>query len=248
MPNERLRAALLEHGITPATIGGELGVDHKTVERWLAGRLPYRKYRYALAARLGLDEVYLWPDGLPNEVVGAASEAEVLAVYPHRWQAPADAWRRLFTAAEREIGILVYAGMFLAEDAGAKKILADKARAGVRVRVLLGDPGSPQVADRGADEGMDDAMAAKIRNALVLYRRLRGVGSAEFRFHQTILYNSIYRGDDQMVVSAHRFGTSAHATPVLKLRHAAPGGLFDGYAESFEDVWRLSWPARREFG
>ena len=157
MPNERLRAALLEHGITPAVIGGELGVDHKTVERWLAGRLPYRKYRYALAARLGLDEVYLWPDALPREVVGAASEAEILAVYPHRWQAPADAWRRLFTAAEREIGILVYAGMFLAEDAGAKKILADKARAGVRVRVLLGDPGSPQVAERGADEGIDEA-------------------------------------------------------------------------------------------
>src|SRR6266571_752073 len=130
MPNERLRAALLEHAITPATIGWELVFHHKTVERWIAGRLPYRKYRYALAARLGLDEVYLWPDALPNEVVGAASEAEILAVYPHRWQAPPDAWRQLFTAAEREIGVLVYAGMFLAEDAGAKKILADKATAG----------------------------------------------------------------------------------------------------------------------
>ena len=31
-----------------------------TVERWIGGRLPYRKYRYALAARLGVDEVYLW--------------------------------------------------------------------------------------------------------------------------------------------------------------------------------------------
>ena len=118
MPNERLRAALLEHGITPAVIGGELGVDHKTVERWIAGRLPYRKHRYALAARLGLDEAYLWPDALPREVVGAASEAELLAVYPHRWEAPREVWRQLFTAAEREIGILVYSGLFLAEDAG----------------------------------------------------------------------------------------------------------------------------------
>ena len=156
MPNERLRAALLERGITPAVVGGELGVDHKTVERWIAGRLPYRKYRYALAARLGLDEVYLWPDGLPNEVVGAASEAEILAVYPHRWQAPPDAWRQLFTAAEREIGILVYAGCSSPRTPGAKKILADKATAGVRVRMLLGDPDSPQVAERGADEGIDD--------------------------------------------------------------------------------------------
>jgi hypothetical protein len=31
MPNERLRAALLEHGVTPALLGEEIGVDHKTV-------------------------------------------------------------------------------------------------------------------------------------------------------------------------------------------------------------------------
>ncbi len=49
MPNERLRAALLERGITPAAIGGELGVDQKTVERWINGRTPYRRHRYALA-------------------------------------------------------------------------------------------------------------------------------------------------------------------------------------------------------
>jgi hypothetical protein len=40
-----------------------------------------------------------------------------------------------------------------------------RARAGVRVRMLLGDPDSEPVAERGVDEGVDDAMAAKIRNA-----------------------------------------------------------------------------------
>ena len=163
MPNERLRAALLERGITPAELSGELGVDHKTVERWIGGRLPYRKHRYAVAARLGVDEAYLWPDALSREQVTAASESEVLAVYPHRSDVPREAWERLFSAAEREIGVLVYAGLFLAEDPAVQRILADKARAGVRVRMLLGDPDSPQVADRGADEGVDDAMAAKIQ-------------------------------------------------------------------------------------
>ena len=175
MPNERLRAALLEHGITPAAIGSELGVDQKTVERWIAGRLPYRRHRYALATRLGVDETYLWPDALSRDVVGAASEAEILAVYPHRWEAPRDAWHKLFSAAEQEIAILVYAGLFLAEDAGVQKLLADKARAGVRIRVLLGDPDSPQVAERGADEGIDEAVAAKIRNVIILYRPLRDI-------------------------------------------------------------------------
>src|ERR1035441_2190288 len=209
MPNERLRAALLQRGITPALLGEELGVDHKTVERWIAGRIPYRKFRFAVAARLKVDEAYLWPGALSKEQVAAASESEVLAVYPHRSQVPRDTWSQLFDEAEREIGVLVYSGLFLAEDTVTQKIVAGKARAGVRVRILLGDPDSAQVAERGSDEGVDDAMAAKIRNALVLYRGLRGAEGAEFRFHRTILYNSIYRADDQLLVNTHVYGVPA---------------------------------------
>ena len=246
MPNERLRAALLERGLTPVVLGDELGVDHKTVERWIGGRVPYRKYRYAVASRLGVDEVYLWPDALAREVVGAASESEILAVHPHRSEVPRDTWERLFGAAEREIGVLVYAGLFLAEDAGLQKILADKARAGVRVRVLLGDPGSAQVADRGADEGVDEAMAAKIRNALVLSRRLRDTDGAEFRFHQTILYNSIYRADDQLLVNTHIYGVTAALAPVWHLRKVAGGEIAATYLESFERVWETAVPVPGE--
>jgi len=45
-----------------------------------------------------------------------------------------------------------------------------------------------------------------------------------------------------MIVNAHRYGINAYATPVLHLRRAAEGGLFDGYADSFEQVRRLSRP------
>ena len=62
--------------------------------------------------------------------------------------------------------MLVYSGLFLSEDAGIQKIFKEKANAGVRVRILLGDPASQVVADRGEDEGVGDAQAAKIRNAL----------------------------------------------------------------------------------
>src|ERR1700733_16314665 len=135
MPNERLRAALLQRGFTPAALGDELGVDHKTVERWLSGRVPYRRHRYAVASRLQLDEGYLWPGALSREQVAAASDSEILAIYAHRSDVPRDAWERLFASAERDIGVLVYAGLFLAEDAAAKKVLAERARAGVRIRM-----------------------------------------------------------------------------------------------------------------
>jgi transcriptional regulator with XRE-family HTH domain len=242
MPNERLRAALLERGLTPAALGEELGVDHKTVERWISGRVPYRRHRYALASRLGVDEVYLWPGALSREMVGDASESEVVAVYPHRSEVPRDTWARLFSAAECEIGVLVYSGLFLAEDVGLQRILADRAGVGVRVRVLLGDPASAQVADRGADEGVDDVMAAKIRNALVLFRALRGAEGAEFRFHQTILYNSIYRGDDQLLVNTHIYGVTAASAPVWHLRKVAGGEIAATYLESFERVWDTAVP------
>ena len=242
MPNERLRAALLKHGITPATAGSELGVDEKTVQRWISGRLPYRRHRYALAALLGLDEAYLWPDALSPETVGAASEAEILAVYPHRWEAPRDAWSKLFAAAEQEIAILVYAGLFLAEDAGVQKLLADRARTGVRIRVLLGDPDSPQVAERGADEGIDEAVAAKIRNVLILYRPLRDIEGTEFRLHSTILYNSIYRADDQLLVNTHVQGMPAANAPLWHLRKIAGGQFAAVYLDSFERVWEAAVP------
>jgi transcriptional regulator with XRE-family HTH domain len=242
MANERLRAALLERGLTPAALGEELGVDHKTVERWLTGRVPYRRHRYAVASRLKLDEAYLWPGALSREQVAAASDSELIGIYPHRSDVPRDAWERLFGSAERDIGVLVYSGLALAEDTGVQKILAEKARAGVRVRILLGDPDSPQVAERGKDEGVDDAMAARVRNVLVLYRGLRATEGVEFRFHRTVLYNSIYRGDDHLLVNTHIYGMPASRAPVWHLRKVAGGEIAATYLESFERVWDTAVP------
>jgi transcriptional regulator with XRE-family HTH domain len=243
MANERLRAALLERGLTPATLADRLSVDPKSVERWIAGRTPYRKHRYAVAALLEVDEAFLWPDALPREQVAAASESEILTVYPHRWAVPREVWVRLFTHAERDIGVLVYSGFFLAEDAGMLRLLADKARAGVRVRVLLGDPDSPEVARRGADEGIDEVMSAKIRNVLMLYRPLREAPGVEVRLHRTVLYNSIYRADEQLLVNSHVYGCPAANAPVLHLRRVAGGDMVSTYLDSFQRVWDSATPA-----
>jgi transcriptional regulator with XRE-family HTH domain len=243
MPNERLRALLLEHGETPAKLAEAVQVDAKTVERWITkGRLPYRKNRYDVAAFFGVDESYIWPDALDRDQVAAVSESEIVAVYPHRSEVPRDVWGHLFSQAEEEIGVLVYAGLFLSEDAGVQRIFKDKAKAGVRVRILLGDPASQVVTDRGEDEGVGDAMAAKIRNALALYRPLRQMEGVEFRFHRTVLYNSIYRADDQVLVNTHIQGVTAAYAPVWHLRKLAGGELTALYIDSFERVWETATP------
>jgi len=243
MPNERLRALLLERGETPAKLAEAIQVDAKTVERWITkGRVPYRKNRYDVAAFFGVDESYIWPDALDRDQVMAVSEGEILAVYPHRTEVPRDVWGHLFSQAEHEIGVLVYSGLFLSEDAGVQRILNDKAKAGVRVRILLGDPASQVVADRGEDEGVGDAQAAKIRNALAMYRPLRVVESVEFRFHRTVLYNSIYRADNQTLINQHTYGIPAAQAPIFCLRDTDGAEMTALYLESLERVWASSLP------
>jgi hypothetical protein len=151
-------------------------------------------------------------------------------------------WGYLFTQAEEEIGVLVYSGLFLSEDVGVQRIFKDKAKTGVRIRILLGDPDSEVVAERGEDEGVGDAQAGKIRNAPALYRPLRTIESVQLRFHRTVLYNSIYRADDQLLVNTHIQGLTAAHAPVWHLRKL-PGGEITGmYIDSFERVWETATP------
>ncbi|MGI5416049.1 DUF5919 domain-containing protein [Actinomadura luteofluorescens] len=151
-------------------------------------------------------------------------------------------WHQLFQAARDEIGILAYAGLFLAEDMGIMRVLAQRARDGVAVRILLGDPDGTCVAERGSDEGVGESMAAKIRNALVHYRALREVDGVEIRLHDTVLYNSVYCADDELLINSHAYGIAASRAPVLHLRRTEDGDMASAYLESFERVWAVASP------
>lgn len=243
MANERLRAALLERGVTPDDIAAAIEVDVKTIERWITkSRTPYRRHRYAVAAFLRMEETYLWPDALSAEQAAGASESEILNVFPHRSVIPNELWHRFFESAEEEIGVLVYVGLFMAEDTTIQRIFRAKADAGVRVRILLGDPNSKHVAQRSEDEGIEDAIIAKIKNAIAMYKPLRNVEGIEFRLHDTTLYNSIYRADEQLLINTHIYGFIAAHAPVLHLRKVAGGSMVSNYLTSFERVWDSASP------
>jgi transcriptional regulator with XRE-family HTH domain len=236
--NEILKRALTEAGVTEHEVAARLGVDVKTVRRWLEGRRPYPRHQSGLSELLGVDPATIWRNEVPPPRTAQHDRAEIEASYAHRWAVPRNVWQWLFSQAEEEIGILVYSGLFLAEDVGLLRILAERARAGVPVRILLGDPDSAHVAKRGADEGVDEAMAAKIRNSIVLYRPLHEVDGVEIRLHETILYASLYRADDDLLVNPHAYGVTASHAPVFHVRHVEHGDMASIYAESFERVWR----------
>ena len=145
MPNERLRALLLERGETPDKLAETVHVDPKTVERWITkGRTPYRTHRYAVAAFFGVDESYIWPDALRRDEVAAVSESEIVAVYPHRSEVPRDVWEHLFSSGrtgDRCPGLL---GLVLVRGHAGAADLQDQGRgrgAGADVARGPGQPG-----------------------------------------------------------------------------------------------------------
>jgi transcriptional regulator with XRE-family HTH domain len=241
MVNESLRRAMLRARLREDDIAARLGVDPKTVRRWLNGRVPYAHNRAAIAELVGADEVELWPDA--GGLLAARMRPEELGtIFPRRSAVPQEAWVRLFESAEHEIDILAYSALFLAEDAGILRILADKGRAGVNVRIALGDPDRINITERGEEEGVGDAVAGKTRNALMLYRSLCAVQNIEIRLHGTVLYNSIYRADDQIMVNQHTYGISAEQAPVSCISNTGSSEMAILYLESFERVWASTTP------
>lgn len=246
MPNERLRDALLRNGLTPEQMASGIGVDCKTVERWITkGRSPYPKHRHAVAAMVRENENYLWPDAVAPERAAEIGGSEVIKIYPHRNSVPRELWSRLIDNATKEVEVLVYVGMFLTEDRNLVKILREKAQAGARIRLAFGDPSSREVGRRSAEEGIgENAIAAKIGQALAFFRPLDGEPGVDIHCHGTTLYNSIYRFDDEMIANPHIYGFTAAYSPALHLRRLSAGDLFDSYSESFETVWKAGKPPK----
>jgi transcriptional regulator with XRE-family HTH domain len=245
VPNQRLLDALLRQRITPDKLAEELGVDPKTVERWISkGRQPYARHRYAISSRLGEPESWLWPDAV-SEREGTGSDSELVRLIPRRASISGDLWFEIFSDATTFVDVLVYAGLFLPEQTPAVvELLRDKAREGARVRLLMGDPACAAVALRGEEEGIGDAVATKVHNALKLIRRLLGETSGvQVRLHDTTLYTSIYRADDTMIANPHVLGLPAAQAPALHLRRLGAGGLFDTYAAMYDRVWDVARPA-----
>jgi transcriptional regulator with XRE-family HTH domain len=232
--NERLRDAIQSSGITPAQLAAELGVDPKTVERWITkGREPYSKHRHAVAAKLGERELYLWPSAISDTKAQQVSESEVVRIYQNRNTVPGDLWDLLLSQAKENVDILVYVGMFMTEKPDLVATLTEKAATGTKIRLLFGDRNSPAVIQRSTDEGIGaHTISAKIDHALAYFKVLNSVSGIEMRTHGTVLYNSIYRFDNEMIVNSHVFGKVASHAPAMHLRKLSMGDLFMTYVDS----------------
>ena len=242
--NERLRSGIRRAGATPSELARLTGADIKTVYRWISpGRPPLPRHRTLIARRLGEDEEWLWPDVAGQALLGPNGDAgaEVVTAYAYRSDAPTSLWWSLFTRAGRQIDLLGYTLYFLSlQHPELVSALQDKCAAGARLRTLLADPNSPHVAYRDREEGSPLTLQVRIQTTLSAWSPLMGASGFELRYQDIPLYNSVFRFDDEMLVTPHLYGIPGSQAPMLHLRRLGAGGLFSRFASHFDAVWAAS--------
>ena len=231
--NETLCRALIQARLTEEDVATRLQVDPKTVRRWLEGRVPYLRHRWAIAAMVGADETDLWPQLRSTRT----RPEEVLAIYPHRDGVPREVWLRLFSSAEHEIGILDDTDMPVATDPPIAAVLAERARSGVKMRICLHDTNSSAGTQAVVCPDSGDTSEIRVHEALAIYAPLHAQGKVEIRLHRGVVYNSIYYAEDQMLVSQHVYGTPVKSAPVLHLLRAEDTDMAAAFSEAFETAW-----------
>lgn len=233
-------------GVTTEELARCVGVDVKTVDRWIStGRVPHREHRWAAARRLGVDESYLWPAVLQraSRRRQEASRSELVELYPDRASVARELWLRLLGNAQEHVDVLVFSGTFFSQtQPRVARMLAEAAGRGAEVRLCFGGPNSEAVAIRDREENLGNTLAAKVRSALTYYRSLVDVERCEVRLHATTLYASMFRYDDEILVNPHAFGEAASANPTLHLRRLDGGTVADHYIDSFTRVWETAQP------
>jgi hypothetical protein len=239
MVNEVLRSAMAQAGYTAETLSAKVDVDPKTVERWIStGRIPHRGHRFATALLLGKDPIYLWPATQNDTATISISQAELISLYPNRGSIAPSTWLSLVEHAHESVDVLAFAASFL-HDAlpDFDTQLERKAREGVQVRLLLGDPQSDAVRVRGGDEGIGELLKARCELTWRYFADLLQVPGVHARMHGSTLYNSIFRFDDTMLVNTHIFGLPASHSPVLHIQHVPGGRLFTNYMVGMDKTW-----------
>jgi transcriptional regulator with XRE-family HTH domain len=218
LENERLRAAITRSGLTLEEFADIVGVDVKTVQRWLRGRNPYAGNRGSVAAALDTPEHELWPDSvpLPSEPSERGQPTplvtDVVAGYGHATDRDAPNPDDVLRSATERIELIV-----------------PKVVSGI-VDLVLTKP---------AD---DCHVRAIVENPDGQVEPLLGIDGIEIHASPSGEELGLYRGDDQMLLVLPRIGVLSEPAPVIVLKRRTSGGLFDRLANEFEERWEQTTP------
>lgn len=241
--NNYLKTKLDEKSLSGAELSRKLQVDVKTVDGWInRGVLPRTEMRRNVAHQLGCDVGDLWPDQVPK---ASLQLTEVINVWGHRSDSPKDFWWQFFEGATTNIDILGYAVQFLHEEhANFADLLKMKAESGCQIRIIVADPTCDMAIQRDREEELRGGLIARIRSSLIYFEPIIAVPNIELRLQEFPMYNSIFRFDDDMLVTPHLYHRPGRLAPLFHFHRKVHNGPFMTYATSFDEVFGASRTAK----
>jgi len=225
--NERLRGAMIDANITIESLAGRLGVDPKSVERWIRlGRTPHARNAHAAAKLLHADPYHLWPGLERRHQAVPVPRDEIVTCYPTRGAVPVELWRTTLAGAVGVIDLAVANVLFLADAVwDLPTLLADKAAEGVRVRLATPAEGTARAT-------LDD-----------VFPSLAGVPGVRMVTHRG-LRADVFRADDDLLITTPVDGLTPALAPVMHLRRLGSAPLTGGYLTALDHIFATAEPYR----
>jgi len=241
--NERLRQAIYEAGLDPDRLADLIGVDVKTVHRWLAGRPAYPRHRAKVAKALGRDEHELWPDVALEPVSEGDLRREIGAVLAGSQDPEAPDWRELLEDAIDQIELLGWTLIEILAAPDALDLLHAKAASGCRLRILISAPDSAFLRAAAAEQGLEredhigrSKLQLEAETARGYLERLAGQPGVELREFYADPRYTILRFDEQMLITPQLRGVPADHAPLLYIQRRHDSGLFDRFAAHLDAI------------
>jgi lambda repressor-like predicted transcriptional regulator len=241
--NDRLRAALKHAGLEIDELADTVGVETKTVQRWLAGRTPYSRHRTRTAIALGVTEQELWPEiEIPKPPAGT-TRLELVDAFAQSTDVLAPDWRALLKDARERIELLDLTLLEIVSQPGVTDLLAQNAAAGCQIRLLISDVQAMFVGvtehelNPGHSPTDNPELAYEIRLARGHIEPLLETPGIEVRTYLAMRFNTIVRCDDHMLVTLHLYATPGRQAPLIHLRQADHPGLFAQFERHYQAIW-----------
>ncbi|MEV6779402.1 XRE family transcriptional regulator [Streptomyces syringium] len=240
---------MAEVGLSPRQLAVRVGVSGKTVERWISAPelIPHPRNRQDACVALGVDEEMLWPKAVKDRIK-TGTDREIVHSYPYRSACPSTVWGELIENAAEELFFAGFTNYFLwLDQPDFVGTLRRKAEQGCRIRFLLGDPEGEVARQREQIEDVALTVSTRIRITLEHLGRLGPVEGLETRFsapsdainHVSL---SVFRFDDQALVTPHLARLVGHDSPLLHLHSQGRAGMFSRFAEHTEELWSRGAP------
>ncbi|MCC3770793.1 XRE family transcriptional regulator [Streptomyces sp. UNOC14_S4] len=189
----------------------------------------------------------LWPKSVKDRIK-TGTDRELVHSYPFRSACPSSVWGELIGGSSQDLFFAGYTNYFLwLDQPDFVGTLRRKAEQGCRVRFLLGDPDVDVTHQREQLEDVELTVSTRVRITLEHLRKLGAEQGVEARFsasedavnHVSL---SVFRFDDQLLVTPHLARLVGHDSPLLHLRRQGDGGMFSRFAEHAEELWGRGAP------